>query len=379
MGPAHGSGIFGMGWVWVGPNPTQPMILWVGSDPRPALARSPHIRACCSTRGTESAYKYLLLIPRKGFSFFLGDCCQQFLTDKTNYFLHSSPFPLFFSKEQNLCVGQTCLCPELLTETKAARFPSFLIRRPCEASPEVSLWSRGRSPGKDGSQGNGEELRWKLQWSDEIMFETKIKCVYFSLYGKVPVQVYPWASRIGGLCSVFPPLLVAFHRVGEAVGVQNGNLRFQQIKKIFFFHKTIREIRHEKLQSLLWLAKCQLNSVISGSSSGLDSWVRRDMEQRAQRLEDSSEKPWDPVNDLLIFLSGKMNQVHDIFLTSSDEYRRLSSAGVFKMFFVSQLLFRMLQFQCICKLFLSNHLMNFDFFPPFGFRHRLCSDVCENI
>ncbi len=37
MGPAHGSGFFGMGWVWVGPNPTQPMILWVGSDPRPAL------------------------------------------------------------------------------------------------------------------------------------------------------------------------------------------------------------------------------------------------------------------------------------------------------------------------------------------------------
>ena len=37
MGLAHGSGLFGMGWVWVGPNPTQPMILWVGSDPRPAL------------------------------------------------------------------------------------------------------------------------------------------------------------------------------------------------------------------------------------------------------------------------------------------------------------------------------------------------------
>ncbi len=35
---AHGSGFFGMGWVWVGPNPTQPMILWVGSDPRPALS-----------------------------------------------------------------------------------------------------------------------------------------------------------------------------------------------------------------------------------------------------------------------------------------------------------------------------------------------------
>ncbi len=171
---------------------------------------------------------------------------------------------------------QTCLCPEPLTETKAARFPSFLIRSPCEASPEVSLWSRGRSPGKDGSQGEEEESRWKLQWSDGIMFETKIKC--FLLYGKVPVQVYPWASRIGGLCSVFPPLLLALQRVGEAVGVQNGNLPFQQIKKTIFFHKTIREIRHEKLQCLFWLAKCQLNSVISGSSSGLDSLVRRDME-----------------------------------------------------------------------------------------------------
>ena len=67
------------------------------------------------------------------------------------------------------------------------------------------------------------------------MLETKNKC--FLLYGKVPVQVYPWASRIGGLCSVFPPLLVAFHRVGEAVGVQNGNLPFQQIQKIILFTK----------------------------------------------------------------------------------------------------------------------------------------------